>query len=193
MDGESAGQTGELLRPAVEVFWSKGYGAASMQDIIDATGANRAQLYADYGDKRAVFIAALELYIDYIRDVAFGTLAGNRNPLKGIRQFLLFFAKGACEGNENRGCLLNNTAVELGQNDPEIGAIIDRTHREVEALLAEVVADAQQKGFARADLNPRETAKGLLATAIGLSILVRTRRDYKFLKSIADEAIGRLS
>jgi len=192
MDEESASRSDELLRPAMETFWSKGYDATSIQDLVDATGANRAHLYASYGDKRAVFVAALKLYVDHIRDHSLGALAESKNPLNGIRAFLLYFANGAREGEENRGCLINNTAVELGLADPEIGAIVEKTHREVEALLTEVIADAQRKGFARADLRPRETARGLLATAVGLSILVRTRRDFRFLKSIIDEAIGRL-
>ena len=39
----------------MQVFWSKGYEAASLDDLCEGTGLNRSSLYAAFGDKHALF------------------------------------------------------------------------------------------------------------------------------------------
>ncbi|MGY0500418.1 TetR/AcrR family transcriptional regulator [Nocardia sp. FBN12] len=50
------------LRRAMEVFWELGYDSASMSDLTTAMGINSPSLYAAFGDKEALFRAAVELY-----------------------------------------------------------------------------------------------------------------------------------
>jgi AcrR family transcriptional regulator len=50
------------LRRAMEVFWELGYDGASMSDLTTAMGINSPSLYAAFGDKEALFRAAVELY-----------------------------------------------------------------------------------------------------------------------------------
>ncbi len=50
------------LRRAMEVFWELGYDGASMSDLTSAMGINSPSLYAAFGDKEALFRAAVELY-----------------------------------------------------------------------------------------------------------------------------------
>ncbi|WP_067853681.1 TetR/AcrR family transcriptional regulator [Nocardia shimofusensis] len=52
----------EALRRAMEVFWEHGYEATSMSDLTAAMGINSPSLYAAFGDKEALFRAAIELY-----------------------------------------------------------------------------------------------------------------------------------
>ncbi|MET7769835.1 TetR/AcrR family transcriptional regulator [Nocardia sp. NPDC005366] len=50
------------LRRAMEVFWEHGYEGSSMSDLTTAMGINSPSLYAAFGDKEALFRAAVELY-----------------------------------------------------------------------------------------------------------------------------------
>ena len=52
----------EALLKAMEVFWSRGYEAASIQDLVRHMGINRQSLYDTYGDKHALYLLALERY-----------------------------------------------------------------------------------------------------------------------------------
>ena len=47
---------------SMKVFWSKGYSATSLQDLLDSTGIARSSFYAAFGDKRSLFIEALRLF-----------------------------------------------------------------------------------------------------------------------------------
>src|SRR5512143_3368215 len=55
-------ETTEVLRNAMYVFWSKGYEAASLADILAATGLSKSSLYATFGDKRSLFLAAFDVF-----------------------------------------------------------------------------------------------------------------------------------
>src|SRR5688500_20409695 len=50
------------LDAAMEVFWRKGYEASSISDLTDAMGINPPSLYAAFGDKERLFMAAIERY-----------------------------------------------------------------------------------------------------------------------------------
>src|SRR3954447_23620385 len=52
------------LDRAREVFWLKGYGATSMQDIASASGVLRGSLYDAYRDKETLFLRVFEDYAD---------------------------------------------------------------------------------------------------------------------------------
>src|ERR1700709_2757344 len=47
---------------ASEVFRREGYAGASMRDLADATGLGSGSLYAAFGSKDGLYLAALDLY-----------------------------------------------------------------------------------------------------------------------------------
>src|SRR5437868_9158860 len=50
------------LRAIRDVFWDRGFAAASLDDIAAATGMNRPSLYGAFGDKREMYLAALRMF-----------------------------------------------------------------------------------------------------------------------------------
>ena len=50
----------DALDRARAVFWNLGFAATSLDDLAAATGLNRPSLYAAFGDKHALYLAALE-------------------------------------------------------------------------------------------------------------------------------------
>ena len=52
----------EVLTKAMHLFWSKGYNATSMEDLVSGLGISRSSLYDTYTDKHTLFIKALENY-----------------------------------------------------------------------------------------------------------------------------------
>ena len=51
-----------VLDRAMRVFWTRGYEAASIQRLVARMGIQRGSVYATFGDKRALFFAALDRY-----------------------------------------------------------------------------------------------------------------------------------
>src|SRR5262249_17102093 len=50
------------LQTAIEAFWQAGYSGTSLDDLSAATGMNRPSLYGAFGDKRALYLKALDHY-----------------------------------------------------------------------------------------------------------------------------------
>ena len=55
-------ETSEALRSAMHLFWRKGYEAASLADLLAATGLSKSSLYATFGGKRELFLSAFYAY-----------------------------------------------------------------------------------------------------------------------------------
>src|SRR5215472_1215892 len=53
-----------VLNAVMQCFWNRGYEATSVKDLVDKTGIIAASLYNAFGDKRALFRAALDQYIE---------------------------------------------------------------------------------------------------------------------------------
>ena len=50
------------LERAMNVFWSKGYEATSLDDLCEATGLSRSSLYATFGSKHDLLLQTVERY-----------------------------------------------------------------------------------------------------------------------------------
>lgn len=183
----------ETLGKAMMAFWRHGYEATSMQDLVDCTGVNRGSLYATYGDKRALFLAALRQYDEKVRRRLLADVEARLPPREAIRQVFLAFTAGAAEPGGSRGCFLTNTALELAPHDPEIRRFVARTQAEVEAFFARLIANGKAAADIPPHVDPQRTASGLLASLIGLIVLTRSRPEQGLLHSIVDDAMERLA
>ncbi len=52
----------KVIESLMNVFWEKGYQATSMQDLVAASGLLKGSLYGAFGDKHAMYLAALKHY-----------------------------------------------------------------------------------------------------------------------------------
>ena len=52
------------LDRAMDLFWSKGYEATSLDDLCEVTGLSRSSLYAAFGSKRNLLLRSVERYVE---------------------------------------------------------------------------------------------------------------------------------
>jgi len=150
------------LTAVMELFWSRGYAATSVQDIVQHTGVNRASLYATFGDKRSLFLAALKRYDHIHRERWFSALVDELGGVGAIREA---FEQAA--GTPGDGCMLVNTTLELAPRDPEIAGFVDAAFS--------TTRDFFEQELAHAGLDqPATRASALLSLFLGLRVLART-------------------
>ncbi|HSH40807.1 MAG TPA: helix-turn-helix domain-containing protein, partial [Arenicellales bacterium] len=77
----------EVLERAMTLFWRKGYEATSIQELVTHTGIQRGSLYATYGDKRRLFLAALDHYCGVIAARRLHVLTAPGSGKAAIRRF----------------------------------------------------------------------------------------------------------
>ena len=181
----------EALGKAMQAFWMRGYEATSMQDLVDCTGVNRGSLYATYGDKRALFLAALGAY-DERRRRTLSELESRYAPREAIRRLFSTFVDEVNPTGTNRGCFLTNTALELAAHDPEVKQLVASAQEDVEAFFLRMIKRGKAAGVVAGHVKPQDTARALLASLLGVLVLVRSRPDRAVLQSIAADALRRL-
>jgi TetR/AcrR family transcriptional regulator, transcriptional repressor for nem operon len=54
--------TEEVVRQVMEVFWTHGYNATSIQDLVESTGVLRGSLYHTFSDKHTLYLQGLTRY-----------------------------------------------------------------------------------------------------------------------------------
>ncbi|WP_158595835.1 TetR/AcrR family transcriptional regulator [Oleomonas cavernae] len=111
----------------MELFWSHGYYATSIDDLVRATGVSRHGLYAEFGDKRGLFVAAAEAYREAIVSPAFSPVEA---PGAGLAQVRAYFETqinlAAARGLPGPGCLMANTMTESGPHDTVFRDLVQR-------------------------------------------------------------------
>src|SRR6204780_3513984 len=81
------------VQRAMSVFWRKGYAATSTDDLMRAMDIGRQSMYDTFGDKRALFLKALEVYVtESVRSTSV-ELQTPGSPLASIRRALVHFAE----------------------------------------------------------------------------------------------------
>lgn len=60
------------------VFWRHGFEATSIEELVAASGINRASMYSAFGDKRHLFIAMLDHFQEQVNGRRLAPLARRR-------------------------------------------------------------------------------------------------------------------
>lgn len=107
----------KALDDAMRVFWRKGYYATSIDDLVEATGVSRYGLYAEYENKRGLFLASLDHYRASVIERLATVLRQPGASLGAIRAFITDLGALAAKPSGRLGCLLWNTASEVAPHD----------------------------------------------------------------------------
>lgn len=182
----------QVLRNVMEAFWERGYENTSFADIEERTGVKKASLCAAYGDKRSLFLKALQKYQENARRATREILV-HGSPKDAIRNWLQTVTNAVCIEGADRGCFQVNSLVDRGARDPEVVAL-SRKHAELMAqMLADVVARGQAAGEFRTDASA-ETLAGFLQTAIyGLGVTAKTAPSEQQIREVVDFILASLS
>ncbi len=181
----------EVLRLAIQVFWEKGFGGASTDDLVRAMGIGRQSLYDTFGDKRSLFLQALAVYsADGVAAVVKKLRAGP-NALRAIERVLLDMAE---ERGKTRifGCMGVNAICELAQTDPEVRSVIATSAMVLESALADVIEEGAASGELRSGIDARAAARFIAATLSGLKVQAKAGASTETLREIAAFACASL-
>jgi AcrR family transcriptional regulator len=138
------------LDSAVAAFWSRGYSATTLDDLVAAMGMNRPSIYTAFGDKAAVYRLALDHFIAQMRATVSERVLAEPDLAKALRN-LYAGALDVYFGKEPAlGCFVFCTAPAEAVQLPEVRAIVAALIDELDELLAQKFLDAQRSGNRKA-------------------------------------------
>jgi len=175
---------------ATESFWRGGFAGTSLDDLSAATGMNRPSLYGAFGDKRDLYLAALDRYVEVARADMAEALSDDL-PLAAAlgrvysRALDLYFANP----DAPLGCFLIGTAATEAARDATVRARLGSGLRELTRAFERRVRSARSKGELGPDADPRVLAD--LAGAVLHSLALRSRAgdSRASLEAFAREAV----
>lgn len=182
-----------VLDRAMRLFWRQGYEATSVQDLVAATGLNRASLYNAFGDKHSLFLAAIERYLETVSGARLAALEAPGPALPALRRYfddLIAFSLG--EGRR-LGCLLTNSAVELSPRDPLCEERLRGGLARVEDTLYRVIRRGQRQGEIATGRDPRALARFLLGLVQGLRVMARLDPQEDRLRDLVTTGLDALA
>src|SRR5438874_13819650 len=94
------------LDAAVECFRRRGYEATSIRDLTACMGIGATSLYNSFGDKRALFVKALERYVDHSVRARIERLESSFAPKDAVRTLIEDVIERSLADRTRGGCLL---------------------------------------------------------------------------------------
>lgn len=184
------------LDSAMRLFWRRGVASTGIQEIVRATGLNRSSLYATFGGKQQLYVAALRRYAQECADRAFRELAEDGRGLPAVAAFFAGLIDVRCTGEFARwGCMVANALAASGSEenaDPEVRALLDRQYEELrDALRAELLV-AEEQGQLAPGVDPAASAEVLVLLAYGVNLRSRSGADAASLHRTVASALAAL-
>jgi TetR/AcrR family transcriptional repressor of nem operon len=158
---------------AMELFWAQGYEGTSTRDLTTQIGIGPGSLYAAFGSKEGLFVAALDRYHEHFGDLvhAARTAAAEGGPVRPIIMDLLMGMLGRTVADRPEACLLIKATVERAATDPEVAQRVRAALNGLHDAITELLGLARARGELHAEADAGDLARAVLAVFIGTRIL----------------------
>jgi TetR/AcrR family transcriptional repressor of nem operon len=167
----------QALIRARDLFWSRGYCATSVQDLVDELSVQRGSLYAAFGDKRDLYLKAVALYARENRERLEAML--DAGPvLPALRRMLTEPATLTGtreEATRRRGCLIGNTTAELVPGDEQARTLVAAAFEAFIQTVAAALKRGQDSGEIATTAPPEAQAHMLLMLFQGSALVARSQ------------------
>jgi TetR/AcrR family transcriptional repressor of nem operon len=186
-------QTRQLIvERAAEVFNTRGYFGASMNDLIRETGLEKGGIYNHFASKEAIALAAFDHAVGLVEALFREALAGKERAID--RLLALVEVIQALAGGQPLpgGCPVLNTAVESDDAQPALRARAQGAMTSWLRLIGANVKLGVERGELRPDSDPRMVATIVVATLEGAIMLTRLYDDPSHIRRATSHLRGYL-
>jgi AcrR family transcriptional regulator len=178
----------DALQRAVDVFWEHGYDATSVALLSQATGISTPSLYSAFGDKRTLFLEALDRYLHTFGAFTARALTEEPTAHRAITRLLRDAAVAYTRPDHPRGCLLITAATNCTPQSDDIKAQLRDLRRAGANALEQKITTAIGADELPADTDPGALAAFYSAVIQGMSAKARdgaTREELDDIAAIA--------
>jgi TetR/AcrR family transcriptional repressor of nem operon len=174
----------KVLDRATRLFWERGFGGTSISDLEAAMGIGRTSIYAAFGAKQDLFMAAIDHY-----DATYSIKLRNAlNCGLPIRQAIVLYFDELLQAFSDPdlplGCLVTNVAVEGDRGTTRMGRRIAASITRAEDTFYHVLRAAQVEGAVDPRADARAIARFLVVNTHGLSALAKAVADVSALRDV---------
>ncbi|MFD8674733.1 TetR/AcrR family transcriptional regulator [Streptomyces seoulensis] len=182
------------LETVVRLFWRQGVASTGIQDVVTATGLNRSSLYATFGGKQELYLAALRRYLELRSQPVFRRVAEDERGLPAVSEFFAGLIEARCSGEYARwGCMVSNAHAGAENSDPEVRGLLDQHHRELREAMYAALTTAERQGQLAPGTDAGAAADLLALLAYGVNLRSRAGADAEVLRGTVTAALGSMA
>jgi TetR/AcrR family transcriptional repressor of nem operon len=179
---------------AMQLFWARGYEGTTIPHLVEATGVQRGSLYAAYGSKHDLYLAALDRYqaeesAPMARAVR-AVVQEGRPVVEVLRELLLGLVDQATDDPGRRGCLMVNAITERAGCDRDVARRGERAMDGMTGAFTDMLRVAQERGELAEDRDTTALARFLVLTVQGLRVAGMVDPNRAQLASAVEVAIA---
>jgi AcrR family transcriptional regulator len=181
--------TDAVLGQVRDTFWRYGYAGTSMDQLSAATGLHKPSLYGAFGDKKRLYLAALDNYLSEIR-ASFAEAFAIPDLFESLAAMVDWAIDKFLGNDGGTGCFMMNTAMPEAAQDPEISGVVRGAMDSLDTAFVRRFEKALAAGQIRADADPRMLAMLMVANHYEMSARARAGFTRAELRTLADRALG---
>jgi TetR/AcrR family transcriptional repressor of nem operon len=166
----------KILEAARYLFTTKGFGATSINDLVDASGLQKGSIYFHFPGKDAIGLTVLEEARNSFMDFLADSLRGD-SPYLSLENFFRNVMEKHLATGFVGGCIFGNTALEMGDSNKKYAEIIDQVFDQWINKIEKIVVAAQEKGEMRGDITGNALARNIVAVIEGGIMMSRVKKD----------------
>ena len=175
------------LHKAIRLFSQQGFAGTSTDELMRVMDVGRQSMYDTFGDKRALFLRALETYVNESVNTIRDALEAPGPALAAIQNALVSFAERK-DLSSAEGCMGINAVCEFGQRDTEVNQIVREAARRQRAVLVDVLVRAKSRGELNDAVDVNSLADFFESTLAGIRVAAKGGKSRQALRNIASIA-----
>jgi AcrR family transcriptional regulator len=180
----------EALDRAMHLFWRRGYEVTSISDLTETMGITPPSLYAAFGDKKRLFLEAVDRYQAGPGSFAQAALCDEPTAERAMRRLLMDTIDSFFEKNNPRGCMVVLAATNCTTESSDILDELTARRRAAERIIRDRIAAGRAAGELAADTDVDTLAGTIVTTLYGLSIKARDGASRASLRKVVDQVMS---
>jgi AcrR family transcriptional regulator len=175
------------LHKAIRLFSQQGFAGTSTDELMRVMDVGRQSMYDTFGDKRALFLRALETYVNESVNTIRDALEAPGPALAAVQNALVRFAEHK-DLSSAEGCMGINAVCEFGQRDMEVNQLVWKAARRQRETLMNVLTRAKSRGELSDAVDVNSLADFFESTLAGIRVAAKGGKSRQALRNIASIA-----
>lgn len=173
------------LDAALTTFWSKGFAGTSLDDLASAMGMNRPSIYAAFGNKDALYAAAVERYVQTVGRAYLEPLLRGRTLSEDLDGFYASVTGVVTGSHGPLGCIVACTLPAEAETTPAARELLAGALAGIDEAVRQRLARAVEQGELPRDTDLRTQAQLVTSGMLALSLRARAGASKRELKKLA--------
>jgi TetR/AcrR family transcriptional repressor of nem operon len=176
----------KLIASATDLFYTRGFLATSVDDLLSAAGVSKSNFYYHFRSKDALGLAVLDHRIANLQASLCGTLRNealsSRERIRSFLSSIVAYQNAA----ERGGCPFGNLVAEMAHHDEEIRCRLSAMFAGLADTIGGVIQGGVATGGFRGDLDTSVAGTLVVQWAQGMCLMVKCHQCTEQAESSAD-------